>query len=69
MNIAVLHVDGFPTCFGSAASAFENIEYNSLYSLCLKGEFQRHFEGFYLVCFTDLSRTTNVRSVATKHKV
>ena len=26
MNIAVLHVDGFQTCFGSAASAFENIE-------------------------------------------
>ena len=26
MNIAVLHVYGFQTCFGSAASAFENIE-------------------------------------------
>ena len=26
MNIAVLDVDGFQTCFGSAASAFEIIE-------------------------------------------
>ena len=26
MNIAVLDVDGFQTCFGSLASAFESIE-------------------------------------------
>ena len=28
-----------------------------LYSMCFKGEFQCHFEGF-CTCFTDLSRTT-----------
>ena len=53
MNIAVLEVDGFQTCFGSAASAFENIELAYI-DCALK-------ENFYVnlkVCFTDLSRTT-----------
>ena len=32
MNIAVLDVYGFQTCFGSAASAFENIELAYIHS-------------------------------------
>ena len=58
MNIALLDVDGFQTCFGSVQfSSFCFWEHRvSLYSLCFKGEFQRYFEGFYM-CFTCLSRT------------
>ena len=66
MNITVFDVYGFKACFGSAASAFENIE---LYSLCFKGEFQRYFEGLHVLCFTDLSRTTCALRGNYKHKV
>ena len=43
MNIAVLDVYGFQTCFGSAASAFENIELAYIH-FAFKREFQRYFE-------------------------
>ena len=52
MNIEVLNVDGFQTCFGSAASAFENIHG------ALKDNFSVTLKGFTCMCFTDLSRTT-----------
>ena len=68
MNITVLNVDGFQTCFGSAASAFEIIEL-----ACIRYSLKENFsvtltkKGFYM-CFTDLSRTTCVlsRTVNTK---
>ena len=52
MNIVAFDLDVFQTCFGSAASAFENIELANIYC-----ELQRYFEGFYKY-FTDLSRPT-----------
>ena len=57
MNIAVLHVDGFQTCFGSAASAFENIK-RAYIHCALKENFSVTLKGFSYMCFTDLSRTT-----------
>ena len=56
MNIAVLHVDGFQTCFGSAASAFENIELAYIHC-ALKENFSVTLKGFTFF-FTDLSKTT-----------
>ena len=41
MNIAVLDVDGFQTCFGSAAFAFKIIELAYTCIQCFKGQFQR----------------------------
>ena len=65
-NIAVLDVYGFQTCFGSAASAIENIELAYIYcawkenfSVTLKGQ----------MCFTDLSRTTCAFGRNYKHNV
>ena len=55
MNIAVLDVYGFQTCFGSAASAFENIELADIHC-ALKKNFSVTLKGY--ICFTDLSRTT-----------
>ena len=57
MNIAVLEVDGFQTCFGSAASAFANIELAYI-DCALKENFYVNLKGFACMCFTDLSRTT-----------
>ena len=57
MNIAVLEVDGFQTCFGSAASAFANIELAYIDG-ALKENFYVNLKGFARMCFTDLSRTT-----------
>ena len=55
MNIVVLDVYGFQTCFGSAASAFENIELADIHC-ALKKNFSVTLKGY--MCFTDLSRTT-----------
>ena len=51
MNIVVLDVYGFQTCFGSAASAFENIELADIHCALKKN---------FSVCQEQL-----VRSVAT----
>ena len=63
----MLDVDGFQTCFGSAASAFEIIELAYIHC-ALKENFSVTLtkKGFTCQCFTDLSRTTCglVRSVA-----
>ena len=56
MNIAVLDVYGFQTCFGSAASAFANIELAYIHC-ALKKYFSVTLKGY--TCFTDLSRTTS----------
>ena len=62
MNIAVLQVDGFQTCFGSAASAFENIKY-----CALKENFSVTLKGF--TCVSLICRELLVPSVATNYKV
>ena len=67
MNIGVLDVDGFQTCFGSVASAIEIFELTYIH-YTLKENFSATLtQGFYM-CFTDLSRTTCVlsRTVNTK---
>ena len=51
----VLDVYGFQTCFGSAASAFENIELADIHC-ALKKNFNVTLKGY--ICFTGLSRTT-----------
>ena len=66
MNISVFDVYGFQTCFGSAASAFENIELT--YNHCtLKEHFSVTLKGY--MCFTDLSRTTCALGRNYKHNV
>ena len=67
----MLDVDGFQTCFGSAASAFEIIELDYIHC-ALKENFSVALteEGFYMY-FTDLSRTTCAvlgRTVNTNYK-
>ena len=49
MNVAVL-VDGFQTCFGSAASAFENIEWAYIH-YALKENLSVTMKGFSLHVF------------------
>ena len=66
MNIAVLHVDGFQTCFGSAASAFENIELAYIHC-ALKENFSVTLKGFTF--FSLICRKLLVRSVANKHSI
>ena len=66
MNIAVLDVYGFQTCFGSAASAFENVELAYIHC-ALKECFSVTLKGY--TCFTDLSRTTCALGRNYKHKV
>ena len=51
MNIAVLDVHGLQTCFGSAASAFENIELADIHC-ALKKSFSVTLKGY--IRFTDL---------------
>ena len=51
----MLDVYGFQTCFGSAVSAFENIELAYI-SCALKENFSVTLKGY--MCFTDLSRIT-----------
>ena len=65
-KIAVLHVDGFLTCFGSAASAFENIDLGYIHC-ALKENFSVTLKGF--TCVLLICRELLVHSVATKHKV
>ena len=65
-KIAVLDVDGFLTCFGSAASAFENIELGYIHC-ALKENFNVTLKGFTYVSL--ICRELLVQSVATKHKV
>ena len=60
VNIAVLDVDGFQTCFGSAASAFEIIEL--AYIHCALKENFSVFQGF--TCVSLICRELIVRSVA-----
>ena len=48
MNIAVLDVDGFQTCFGSADSAFENVELAYIHS-ALTENFSVTLKGFTCV--------------------
>ena len=55
MNITVLDVYGFQTCFRSAASAFENIELADIHC-ALKKNFSVTLKGY--IFLTDLSRTT-----------
>ena len=66
MNIAVLDMYGFQTCFGSAASAFENIELAYIHC-ALKECFSVTLKGY--TCFIDLSRTTCALCRNYKHKV
>ena len=58
----------FQTCFGSAASAFENIELADIhcalkmnFSVTLKGLIGYSINEYPYMCFTDLSRTTCAR--------
>ena len=69
MSIAVLDVYGFQTCFGSTASAFENILSFELadFHCASKKNFSVTLKGY--MCFTDLSRTTCVLGRHYKHKV
>ena len=64
-DIAVLDVDRFLTCFGSAASAFENIELGYIHC-ALKENFSVTLKGF--TCVSLICRELLVHSVATKHK-
>ena len=64
MNIAVLDVYGFQTCFFSAASAFENIELADIHC-ALKRNFGVTLKGY--ICFTDRSRSALGHNY--KHKV
>ena len=66
MNIAVLDLYGFQTCFGSAASAFENIELADIHCT-LKKNFSVTLKG--CMFFTDLSRNTCAPGRNYKHKV
>ena len=66
MNIAVLDAYGFQTCFGSAASAFENSELADIHC-ALKKNFNVTLKGY--MCFADLSRTTCSLGRNYKHKV
>ena len=62
----MLDVDRFLTCFGSAASAFENIELGYIHC-ALKENFSVTLKGF--TCVSLICRELLVHSVATKHKV
>ena len=65
MNIVVLNVYGL-NMFGSAASAFKNIELAYIHC-ALKENFSVTLKGH--MCFTDLSRTTCALGRNYKHKV
>ena len=68
MNIAVLDVNGFQTCFGSTASAVEIIEL--VYIHCaLKENFSFTLSRKGFTCVSLICPELLVRSVATKHKV
>ena len=60
MNISVLSVDSFQTCFGSAASAFENIELACIH-FALNENFSVTLKVF--TCASLICRELLVRSV------
>ena len=62
----MLDVDRFLTCFGSAASAFENIELGYIHC-ALKENFSVTLKGF--TCVSLICRELLVHSVPSKHKV
>ena len=64
MNIAVLDVDGFETCFGPAASAFEIIELAYIHC-ALKENFSVTLTKKGFTCVSLICRQQLVRSVAT----
>ena len=64
MNISVLGVDGFQTCFGSAASAFEIIELAYIHC-ALKENFSVTLTKKGFTCISLICRGLLVRSVAT----
>ena len=68
MNIAVLDVDGFQTCFASAASSFEIIELAYILS-ALKENFSVTLTKKDFTCVSLIRLEQLVRSVTTKHKV
>ena len=64
MNISVLGVDGFQTCFGSAASAFEIIELAYIHR-ALKENFSVALTEKGFTCISQICRELLVpRSVA-----
>ena len=64
MNIAVLDVDGFETCFGPAASAFKIIELAYIHC-ALKENFSVTLTKKGFTCVSLICRQQLVRSVAT----
>ena len=66
MNIAVLNVDGFQTCFGSTASAFEIIELAYIHCAS-KGNFSVTLTKKSFTCVSLICRELLVRSVSTKN--
>ena len=63
MNVSVLDVDGFQTCFGSAASAFEIIELAYIH-YALKENFSVTLTNKAFTCVSLICRELLVRSVA-----
>ena len=68
MNITVFDVDGFQTCFSSAASTFEIIEL-AIIHCALKENFSVTLTKKGFTCVSLICREQLVRSVSTKHKV
>ena len=68
MNIAVLDVDGFETCFGPAASAFEIVELAYIHC-ALKENFSVFLTKKGFTCVSLICREQLVRSVATTNTV
>ena len=68
MNIAVLDVDGFETCFGPAASAFEIVELAYIHC-ALKENFSVTLTKKGFTCVSLICREQLVRSVATTNTV
>ena len=63
MNIVEFDVDGFQTCFGSAASAFEIIELSYIH-YALKKNFSVTLTKKGFTCVSLICRELLVRSVA-----
>ena len=68
MNIAVLDVDGFETCFGPSASAFEIVELAYIHC-ALKENFSVTLTKKGFTCVSLICRAQLVRSVATTNTV
>ena len=63
MNIGVLDVDGFQTCFGSAASAFEIIKLAYIHC-AVKENFSVTLTKMGFTCVSLICRELLVRSIA-----